>query len=128
MSYRTEDEKRYYGSDYNKYINTECRKDMTVMNIDCLQWDFKLSILRIVESKHVNEYINKDSFQFKALNFIATIFEWLNKIAKRYTFQIYLVVGSPPYQKLMVENLLTGVTSILTGDDVKVFSELKLSP
>lgn len=128
MEYRTNDEKRYYGSDYNKYLQKECRKNMTVMNIDCLQWDFEKGILRLIESKHRLEKIDKKSYQFKALHFISTVFNWLNNIARRYVFQIYFVIGSPPYDELLVENLVTNKITKLTGEDVKKFSELEISP
>jgi len=128
MEYRTNDEKKYYGSDYNKYLRKECRKNMTVINIDCAQLDWNKKILRIIESKHTTETIDRDSPQFKLLNLLAQVFNWANRIARQYKFQIYLVVGDYPYDEITVENLITSAFATFTGEDVKKFSELERSP
>ena len=125
MEYRTDKEARYLASDYNKYIKEKCRRNMTVINIDVLQWDYRKNILRIVESKHLNEHIGY--WQLRALKLLAIVFGYCNSVAKRITFQIYIVRGNPPYKKIFVENLITGTKTTLYNDDVKKFSELDLS-
>ncbi len=126
MDYRNEIEKNYYGSDYNKFLRECCRKNMTVINIDCLQWDYKKGILRIVESKHWGERTKK--LQREVLNLLSVVLGYCNSVARRMKFQVYIVIGNPPYKKIRVENLITGITSILYNNDVKKFSELELSP
>ena len=52
---------RYFGSDLNKFIHENCRKDMTVNNIDLIMYRHNVkyangrAVLRIVESKHESE-------------------------------------------------------------------------
>ena len=125
MEYRTTNEKKYYGSDYNKYLRS-CRKNMTVINIDCLQWDYNKNILRVVESKHWGEGIKEH--QQLVLEFLAVVLRYCNKKARVMKFQVYIVRGNPPYKKIFVENLITGTKTTLYNDDVKKFSELDLSP
>lgn len=127
VEYRNTNEKNYYGSDYNKYLRKECRTDMTVINIDCVQLDWDKKILRIIESKHDGERIDRNNPQFRVLMLLADVFRHANKIAKQYDFQIYLVVGSPPYNEITIENLITHNITVLTGDEVLQFSELELS-
>ena len=125
MQYRTDEELRYYGSDYNKYLSQLSRK-MTVINIDCLQYKRSKRLLRIVESKHLGEKTKQS--QREVLHLLAIVLGYCNNIAKKLTFQLYVVTGNYPYEKLQVENLITGTKTTLSGDDVRRFSELDLSP
>ena len=59
MDYRNTEEKNYYGSDLNKFVNEECSKEMTVINIDMLEYKRSLKKIRIIESKHNNERMPK---------------------------------------------------------------------
>lgn len=123
--YRNEEELRRFGSDYNRYLNN-LSKEMTVINIDCLQYKRSEGILRIVESKHTNEVMKWP--QREVLYLLSSVLGYCNSIAKRKTFQVYMVTGNPPYNEISVENLLTGIETKLTGDAVRKFSELEISP
>lgn len=46
---------KYYGSELNKFVAGNCRKDMVVNNIDLIINNYKDNTLKIVESKHTNE-------------------------------------------------------------------------
>lgn len=124
MQYRTDDELKYYGSDYNKYLSSLSR-EMTVINIDCLLYKRSKNIVRIVESKHIGEQMKRS--QREILDLLAIVFGYCNNIAKRITFEVYIVTGNYPYKKLTVENLITGITTVLKGNDVREFSEMELS-
>ena len=50
---------KYYGSDLNKLVAKDCRKDMMVMNIDLIINDYNQNKLKIVESKHSKEQLGK---------------------------------------------------------------------
>ena len=123
--YRNEEELRRFGSDYNKYLNN-LSKEMTVINIDGLQYKRSEGILRIVESKHTNEVMKWP--QREVLYLLSSVLSYCNSIAKHFTFQVYMVTGNPPYNEISVENLLTGIETKLTGDAVRKFSELEISP
>lgn len=127
MEYRTVDELRKYGSDYNKWLHYHCRPDMTVIDIDCVQWDYNKRILRLVESKHKDEITNRTSHQFKLLRFLALMLRQLNKTINTYTFELYIVTGDYPYDTLIVENLITHTKQTLTGDEVKKFTNMEMS-
>lgn len=122
---KLEEELRRFGSDYNKYLNN-LSKTMTVINIDCLQYKRSKGILRIVESKHTNEVMKWP--QREVLDLLSIVLGYCNSVAKRITFQVYIVTGNPPYNEITVENLITGIKTKLTGDDVRKFSELEISP
>lgn len=57
MSYRSDEEKIYFGSDLNKFISENCSKEMTAINIDLLLYKRSKKHIRIIESKHENEKI-----------------------------------------------------------------------
>jgi len=57
MTYRSEEEKIYFGSDLNKFVNENCSKEMTAINIDLLLYKRSKKHIRIIESKHKNEKI-----------------------------------------------------------------------
>ncbi len=71
MQYRTDDELKYYGSDYNKYLSSLSR-EMTVINIDCLLYKRSKNIVRIVESKHIGEQMKRS--QREILDLLAIVF------------------------------------------------------
>ena len=107
MDYRNnEKELKYYGSDYNKFIGKECPHTHTCNNIDVIQYKRSRRILRICESKHDHEHL--PGTQLEILKLLARIFRYLNKIQKRYRFEIYIVTGNHPYKTVKIENMITG--------------------
>ena len=96
---------KYYGSDLNKFADLECREKMTVMNIDLIIHRRSRKRIRIIESKHENEKIGTG--QEELLRILGMLFKFLNKINFRsYKFDIFLVRGNPPYEEVLVKNLI----------------------
>lgn len=102
---------RYYGSDLNKLIHDNCRKDMTVNNIDLVMMRYDVSyadnrsVLRIIESKHQSEKAMSNT-QKKVHIALANVFKMAsNELIK---YEHYVVRGSPPYETCKIINLLTG--------------------
>ena len=51
-----EHELRYFGSDLNKFVHYNCKKDIVFNNIDLITFDYNnKNELRIIESKHSKE-------------------------------------------------------------------------
>jgi len=143
-SYRTIDELYYYASDYNKWLGVECSKEMTVNNIDVIQYKRSKGILRITEFKRQKEG-RKDS-QVELLKVLAGGFRVLNSILKVMPtgnpslntqkwlrletfpteFQVYVVVGDYPFENTKVINMLTGNVQWLNYNAFKSFSEFRL--
>jgi hypothetical protein len=104
-------ELKYFGSDYNKFLNKECSKEMTVNNIDCIQYKRSKKILRIVESKHSKEG-GKDT-QSELLKIIGKVFRFLNLIRNGLStifnnefiitkFEIFKVYSDYPFEKAII--------------------------
>lgn len=126
MEYRTEQELKYYGSDYNKFLNKECSKEMTVINIDVAQYKRSKGILRLCESKHEGE---KTKFcQKELLNLLAAIFKVLNKMYQNQKFQIFIVIANPPYDRAHIFNLITGKERWLNKQEFISFSNMEYDP
>jgi len=113
---------KYFGSDLNEFAHTECSKQMTVINIDMLQYKRSKKILRIIESKHERE--KTPASQLEALTVLAKVFKYINKIAK-HKFEAYIVKGNPPYDRTFVENLITGEKEILDRKELIEFLEFR---
>ncbi len=103
MRYRNEEEKAYFGSDLNKFVNENCSKEMTAVNIDLLLYKRSKKHIRIIESKHENEKI-PDS-QREILNILSTA------VFRDHKFEVFLVMGNPPdYENVKITNLANGKT------------------
>ena len=105
--YRNKEELKYIGSDLNKFVYENCRRDMYVMNIDLVQYrKFQnKKVLRFIESKHVNERIPE--MQKTVLKVIAQAFRFLNKkVFSNIDFELYLVTSSPPYEDSSVYDII----------------------
>ena len=76
--YRTVEEMSYYASDYNKWLGVECSKEMTVNNIDSIQYKRAKGIVRVTESKRPGE--GKRNSQVELLKIMAGAFKILNSI------------------------------------------------
>lgn len=79
----------YYGSDLNKFVATNCRKDMVVNNIDLIINDYKNDKIRIIESKHGNEKMSKGQ-------------EILLKQLSRIGIDTYTIYGNEPYNEATI--------------------------
>ncbi len=122
--YRNIKELNYFGSDLNKYINKECSKEMTTINIDCLQYKRTKKTLRIIESKHSNEKMK--GTQKEALDVLAKYFRILNLEQDDIFFECYIVSADYPYEKARAHNLVTSETTVFNNqEDFKSFLEFK---
>ena len=112
--YRTADELKYFGSDLNKWINKNCTKDMTVINIDVAQYKRGISIIRLIESKHENETMS-DSQR-----------ELLEKLARLHdTLEVFTVRGNVPYLTVRITNMKTKEQKTVDAFQLKDFLEFK---
>ena len=102
-------EDRYYGSDLNKFINKNCTKKMTAINIDLLLFRRTKRRLRIIESKHTNEPMKKG--QKEVLRKIAWIFKYV-KNATGLDLGVYIVTGNQPYNEIDVEDLILKIMKV----------------
>ena len=101
MSYRSDEEKTYFGSDLNKFVNENCSKEMTAINIDLLLYKRSKKHIRIIESKHENEKIPYS--QKEVLDILSTA------ILKDHKFEVFIVMGDPPdYENVKIINLVNG--------------------
>ncbi len=124
VDYRNTDEKNYFGSDLNKFVNNECSKEMTVINIDMLQYKRSKRILRIIESKHTYEKLPKS--QQETLDIISYVFRFINKWLKlKYVFECYIITGDPPYDTAEIKDLVNQRCVKLNNRDFINFLEFK---
>lgn len=101
MSYRNEEEKTRFGSDLNKFVNENCSKEMTAINIDLLLYKRSKKHIRIIESKHENEKIPNS--QKEVLDILSTA------IFKDHKLEVFVVMGNPPdYENVKIVNLVNG--------------------
>jgi len=88
-NYRTPEEMKYYGSDLNKFVNENCSKEQTVINIDLLIYKRSKKHIRIIESKHISEGAMEFS-QKEVLKILSTA------QFSGYIFEVFIVIGDPP--------------------------------
>lgn len=101
MEYRNEEEKVYFASDLNKFVNENCSKEMTAINIDLLLYKRSQKRIRIIESKHSSEKI-PDS-QKEVLTILSTA------AFRGYKYEVYMVMGDPPdYDSVKIIDLNNG--------------------
>lgn len=96
------EELKYYGSELNKFIAKNCRRDMTVMNIDLITYDRDKRHIRIIESKHLHESIGKG--QRNLLRVLHEIFKRIVNIK----ITVFIIRGNPPYNWVYLENVIDG--------------------
>lgn len=82
-------EAKYYGSDLNKFVAENCRKDMVVNNIDLIINDYKNNKIRIIESKHSTEKMSKGQ-------------ELLLKKLSQIGIDTYTIYGDEPYNEAIL--------------------------
>lgn len=128
--YRNTKEVKYFGSDYNKFLRTDCTRNMTVNNIDVIQYkyfDTNRKVIRICESKHENEGWGTN--QKLILEILAKAFIILNKMAIMKTeFQVFLIKANPPYETAIITNFLTNITYVLNKQQLIAFSNFEYNP
>jgi hypothetical protein len=90
---------KYYKGDIGPLINTKCRKDMTCGDIDCVQYDYKKKIFRIIECKRSLENSKKSQ------NDLLELFTQIK--IEGYKVGIYKIIGDPPYAKAQIINIAT---------------------
>ncbi len=132
MDYRNTDEKNYYGSDLNKFVNKECSKEMTVINIDMLQYKRKLKRMRVIESKHNNEKLPKSQEEIlkifaKIFRFLNGLSDWINtqfNIEFKY-YELFIVTGDFPYNNCKIEDWVNDKSFNLDNKNLIKFLEFK---
>lgn len=131
----------YFGSQYNKCWG-ELRKDMSVINIDLVLYDYKQHKVKIIECKpmpqefDINdvEYdgtVDKHIGQKRVLRALAIISNNINNnISSEFKMDVSILwydpeeIPNPKYIK--VHNLTTGKLFELHGDNIKKYNELHL--
>lgn len=103
-----EQELRYYGSDLNKFVASDCRKDMVVMNIDLIINDYKKGKLRIIESKHANEKMGKGQYLT------------LKELSKK-GIDCYTIYGNEPYDLVEVYSFQADRSKLMNNEQLKQF-------
>jgi hypothetical protein len=86
--YRTPEELKYYGSDLNKFINENCSKEMTAINMDLIIYKRSKRHIRIIESKHLNENIQISQKELLRILSTASFLD--------YKYEVFIVIGNPP--------------------------------
>lgn len=81
-------ENRRFNNELSEFNHNNCRKDMTILDIDTVQW--KSNIIRFIESKHMNEPIRK--MQGKFLKLIATCLSVIG-----FNIEVLVIRGDMPY-------------------------------
>jgi len=115
-SYRTtKEDYTYFGSDLNKFINKECPKIMTHINIDGATHKISKKVIRISEYKHEKEELgDKQEILLKELG---KAFDFLNKHNYPVKFEIHLQRGNYPYNELIITDFITNATYKISGLD-----------
>ena len=98
----TEGELKYYGSPLNKFIAENCRKDMTVINADLITYSYKDKHIRFIESKH--DFEKMGTGQRLLLQLMRKLFKQITG----YTVDVLIIRGNPPYERVTLEDPLTG--------------------
>ena len=96
---------KYYGSDLNKLVAKDCKKDMMVMNIDLIINDYNQNKLKIVESKHSREQLGKGQHLL------------LKKLAQM-GIDTYVVYGDEPYETSKVYSYKTDREKIMNKQEL----------
>jgi 16S rRNA G966 N2-methylase RsmD len=110
----------YYGSQLNKYLHN-LSKEMTVINLDCLQYKASQKKIRIIESKYKNESVGNQ--QRKVLQILADVTRSNNY---GYTVGVYIIYGNPPYNDgAIIENLTLGKTKEVNKEQLDKWLQFK---
>ena len=108
-------EEKYYGSPLNKFIAEQCKKQMTVINIDLITYDRNKKHIRIIESKHMHEKIGY------AQGILLKLLRELFKTITSYKVDVFIVRGNPPYELTYLEDVISGKRKIVTQSELIKF-------
>ena len=103
----------YYGSDLNKLVAEQCRKDMVVNNIDLIINDYKNNKIRIIESKHSIEKMSKGQ-------------EILLKKLSQIGIDTYTIYGDEPYNEAKIYSFQSNRTKTVNKENLIRFLNNKL--
>lgn len=106
--YRSEADCKYFGSDLNKWVSLNCRKNIIVNNIDLVIFDYEKKRLRIIESKHSSENIGIG--QGRLLRELSR----LN--SSNLLIDVYVIRGNPPYEMCEIINMRDSGKRIVNND------------
>lgn len=101
-------EAKYYGSDLNKFVAENCRKDMVVNNIDLIINDYKNNKIRIIESKHLKEKMGKGQ-------------EILLKQLSKLGIDTYTIYGNEPYNEALIYSFQSETTKKVNREELILF-------
>lgn len=104
--YRKIEEWRFLGSDLNKFVKEECRKDMTCINVDTLLYRWYSGgpdRLRLIEYKHGTEELGDN--QLAVLKRLAEDFNKLNSLDKGMVREVCVVKGNLPHNTVSIQCL-----------------------
>jgi len=100
--YRKPDEMNYYGSDLNKYTGTSLPRVMTVNNFDLVILKRTKKIIRIIESKHIDEKLPwEQEWENQTQHELLALFAKFGHV-DGYQLEVYVVQGDPPFDAVIV--------------------------
>ncbi len=120
----TIEELKYFGSDFNKYLHG-LTPEMTVNNIDTVQYKRSKHMLRMIEYKHETEPAIERS-QHEVLHLFKHALVGLRDKIYINSSEVYVVRGDPPFKKITVTKLSTQEVRVFEGEDVKKWCEFDI--
>jgi hypothetical protein len=114
----------YFNSDLNKFI-AGLPHIMTSIDVDLLQFKRTRDLLRIGEYKHIGEKMERP--QREALNELADAFNFLNCNGYKRRMEVVILIGNPPFEKLIIQDLTRGrnIAYEIKGEDVQSYLTLE---
>jgi hypothetical protein len=105
----------YYKGEILPFVNKLCRKNMTSGDIDGFVWDYIKKIYIVIEQKWSNE--RHKSSQDTHLKFISAILDSALETErfKDYKFYVFKIIGDPPFDKCIVQNIKTNESKNITS-------------
>ncbi len=110
-------EDRYFGSDLNKFIHFNCKKNMIVNNIDLIMNDYEKNKIRIIESKHKSETLKTGQ---------SLLLKRLNEKFKNSNVKIYIIYADEPYNEIEIHDYNNKFIKTLKNEDVIKFLNFEL--
>lgn len=95
----------YFGSELNRFVANECKKDMVVNNIDLIINDYKNKKIRIIESKHSTEKMSVGQ-------------EILLKKLSKIGIDTYTIYGDDPYESAIVYSFQANVSKKMNKQEL----------
>jgi len=124
---RTGEECRYYASDFNKFVGLAVRHNFSMANIDT--WIYKYPKpsdpistpieVKLIETKHTSENYEYKKRQEEMMLEIAVDLTMLNKFNKRTHYELFRLIGDPPYDEVTIYSYMTKQTFTLKGQALK---------